>query len=653
MKHLLRLSLLVICVSLSFFVSPCLGQTVNNESFISYYNRHYHFDKIQNCQLQSLIIKRVIADAKREKDVLLEAFASCKLAELNMLEMKYDTAFSVTNIALNMIQKKDAPELKAQLLLCRAKIQALRSNYEDGMNDAHQLLKMAEQYKLYSMKARALLVIARIDVISYRDAMAEKHANESRRVAEQYGLSQDRNKAIVMLARISSLADCTATSGNRNDEAMKLALLAYRTARQQKDTLSVIESASIIADIYCSMNRWTKKIIVSYQAAAKQYLDEALNDALLIKSPYYMVQSYRYLIRWYRVNKDYQKALECCQTIVRQVDSNNYQVLSNAYDQMVALYTALGNLDKALESHERYVEYIGKQSNFQLQQALQEQETKYETQQKEARIKTQGFLLTVLVIILILCIASIYVINRYRILTRRRNSELKIINDGKDKFFNIISHDLKNPAIEQRNALQVLSTHGRELDSDTLEQYHTELLKSANAEVNLLHNLLNWAKIETGKITYQPIRVDVTSLLQEEANRVKTMAQHKQVELAINIPAQFTTVADPNLISTIVRNLLTNAIKFTTQGGRVSLDVVPKDKGFSVSVADTGVGMSEEQIQNIFRIDKYHSTPGTAGEKGSGLGLIICRELLEKHGSRLQVESAVGIGTKFYFEIHN
>jgi len=296
--------------------------------------------------------------------------------------------------------------------------------------------------------------------------------------------------------------------------------------------------------------------------------------------------------------------------------------------------------------------------------AAEEMFAKFETEKKELEIKQQyniigrhklqrgllvgGISLSILVLLLLWLLLG---------MRTRRNRELAEINITKDKFFNIISHDLKNPAIAQRNTLKILVQNANSWTPETLADYHRELLNSAEEEVALIFNLLNWAQLQTGKIacTFEPF---LLSSFHQHLSLIRKMAENKEITINCYIPENEFITGDENILTTVIRNLLTNAVKYTAQGGTVTLDISPcKDvadnlsKGYTFSVTDTGTGMSDEQLKNLFYIGKTRSCRGTAGEQGSGLGLIICRELLEKHSSKLHVESEEGKGSRFWFEV--
>jgi signal transduction histidine kinase len=321
-----------------------------------------------------------------------------------------------------------------------------------------------------------------------------------------------------------------------------------------------------------------------------------------------------------------------------------------------------------LKYHEKYVaikESILKEENL---NQLNEYQVKYETAEKELEIerqkveishqKTKQYVLSGgLLFAGALLVMLVYII----MLRTRRNRELSESNATKDKFFSIISHDLKNPAIAQRDAIQLLFDYSGQWDAASLTNYYGKLLKSANGQVDLLYTLLGWAQLQTGRMPFHPAQFDLVAIMQPSIALIRNMADGKGVEFAVRMPETAIVTCDKNMLTTVVRNLLTNAVKFTPKGGTATLTISPPSPTSPVSpasptkhvisITDTGTGMTSEQIKNLFQLDRQHSRPGTAGEQGSGLGLIVCRELLQKHGSALHVESEEGKGSCFRFEI--
>ena len=330
----------------------------------------------------------------------------------------------------------------------------------------------------------------------------------------------------------------------------------------------------------------------------------------------------------------------------------------NMYHDLLYFSIRSKETDDALISLSTYDSLTIALNSQEVQIAISDLEIRYETEKKEIEIERQQqvisrqnlqrILLTVGIAVCIVILAMLWYMLRMR---NRRNRVLAEINITKDKFFNIISHDLKNPAISQRDTLNVLVRNASAWDADTLADYHSELLKSADGQVELIMNLLGWSKLQTGRMICSPETFILSDLL-PNLSLIRKMAENKHISLTIQIPENKLITADSNILATVIRNLTTNAIKFTPSGGQVTLSVEPTaGKTYFFTVSDTGTGMTKEQIRDLFRLDSVHSQRGTAGEQGSGLGLIVCRELLEKHGSTLHVESEEGKGSRFWFEV--
>ncbi|MDL2281669.1 tetratricopeptide repeat-containing sensor histidine kinase [Parabacteroides sp. OttesenSCG-928-G06] len=355
--------------------------------------------------------------------------------------------------------------------------------------------------------------------------------------------------------------------------------------------------------------------------------------------------------------KDYKTARHYAEKVLAYTEKEDWENLYDIYGYLIMIYALSGDVKQSEVYLTKYNEAVSNLSDANLHNSLQEMEVKYDVQQKELEIvrkqseidqhrSRQYIYIGGLVVVGILLLLFIYIAS----LRNKRNKILAESNATKDKFFSIISHDLKNPTIAQRDALQQLIAHVGEWDTDSLSQYYEELLQSADGQVELLYNLLNWAQVQTGRMPYVPTPFDLVFELRSDIALVKNMAERKGISLDIRMQETAIVTGDRNMLVTVVRNLLTNAVKFTHNKGRVTLEIHPETDGnYTLSVTDTGMGMSNEQINSLFRIDRQHSLPGTAGEPGSGLGLIVCKELIEKHNSKLHVESEMGKGSRFWF----
>jgi signal transduction histidine kinase len=231
------------------------------------------------------------------------------------------------------------------------------------------------------------------------------------------------------------------------------------------------------------------------------------------------------------------------------------------------------------------------------------------------------------------------------------NNELNELNTSKDKFFSIIAHDLKNPFTTLIGYSSLLKEDIELGDLRKIEESVDFINTSAVQTLRLLENLLEWANSQRGKISFMPESIKLSRLLREEIFIVDDMAKGKNIELKSYIPDTLTIVADKNMIRTIFRNLITNAVKFTHKNGKVEVNAIINDNQLEVAVSDNGIGMTNETAAKLFRIDANLSTRGTENEKGTGLGLFLCKEFIEKHYGTIWVESEIGKGSTFKFII--
>ncbi|MDD4604294.1 MAG: PAS domain-containing sensor histidine kinase [Bacteroidales bacterium] len=233
----------------------------------------------------------------------------------------------------------------------------------------------------------------------------------------------------------------------------------------------------------------------------------------------------------------------------------------------------------------------------------------------------------------------------------KQAEELKDLNATKDKFFSIIAHDLKNPFNTILGFIGVLKNEYQELDDTEIQKYINTISISAERAYNLLENLLLWARTQTGTIEFLPEVFNLQNNLWDTIQLLEDMAKKKSISITYTIPDHCFVFADKNMIDTIIRNLLSNAIKFTPKDGNIHISVVVRNDLMEISVKDSGVGIPSVTIDSIFKMDQKISTLGTEKEKGSGLGLLLCKEFVERHGGKIWVKSKSGKGSVFTFTI--
>lgn len=231
------------------------------------------------------------------------------------------------------------------------------------------------------------------------------------------------------------------------------------------------------------------------------------------------------------------------------------------------------------------------------------------------------------------------------------NVELEQLNASKDKFFSIISHDLKSPFNTILGFSELLREQFKNQDFSEIELYSELVHKSALKAFDLLVNLMEWARSQSGRIQFNPDTFNVVETINELSALFNETAGQKGIQIYSNLPLTLEIFADKHMINTVMRNLISNAIKFTPNDGIIYITSLKKEKEILFSIKDTGVGIPQESISKLFRIDEHYTTEGTNQEVGTGLGLILCKEFIEKHQGQIWVESTPGKGTTFFFTI--
>jgi len=229
---------------------------------------------------------------------------------------------------------------------------------------------------------------------------------------------------------------------------------------------------------------------------------------------------------------------------------------------------------------------------------------------------------------------------------KQSEAQLRELNATKDKFFSIIAHDLRGPFSGFLGFTEIMANDLASLTMDEIQELSVNMRNSATNLYRLLENLLQWSKMQQGTISYNPELWPLLQVIEESI--LMEPARNKGISIAYDIPDSIEVCADVNMFQTVIRNLVSNAVKFTPKGGTINVSAkILNDKSVEISVKDTGIGISPEMIGNLFRLDVQTNRLGTEGEPSSGLGLLLCKEFIEKHGGKISVESAVGKGSEF------
>ena len=250
----------------------------------------------------------------------------------------------------------------------------------------------------------------------------------------------------------------------------------------------------------------------------------------------------------------------------------------------------------------------------------------------------------------------------FRDITQRKTDEDKLLkiaedlnesNKTKDKLFSIIAHDLKNPFNALLGFSNIIQKEAEKHNIEKISKYAKILNSSASKGFELLVNLLEWSRLQSNRISVLPEQLNLDDIIFHNISIGKTTALPKNIKLEYTNPGNYQVVSDKAIINTILRNLIGNAVKYTQQNGTIKISVGRKNKFYTISVKDSGMGIREDDINKLFRLDVAFSTPGTNNENGSGLGLVLCKEFVTKLGGEIHVESVYGEGTIFTFSLRN
>ena len=342
--------------------------------------------------------------------------------------------------------------------------------------------------------------------------------------------------------------------------------------------------------------------------------------------------------------------------------TNSLPLMLGTHQALTDMYEVKGDFENAFKHLKQEFYLADSISRMETTEKLTELESKYQLDQKEKENKlvwqyfTYISILSFLVVVILLFnyrlkVRSNKQLKEKNIEIENQNLKLEEINATKNKFFSIIAHDLKNPLAAFIGFMDVIQIQLNEMPKEELQANLKQVGHLAESMLDLLENLLKWGRSQAGVLEFKPTPISILELLDGALRIVSMNAQSKKIDVLVDIKEDITFVADPNMLSTVVRNLLSNAIKFTPKGGRVSITAMESENEFKLLVKDNGVGISIEDQQKLFRIDSKFRNHGTESEPGTGLGLILCKEFVEKHGGTMIVESTLNVGSTFGFSL--
>ena len=377
--------------------------------------------------------------------------------------------------------------------------------------------------------------------------------------------------------------------------------------------------------------------------AMKQELDEGLKYARLTEVDQLLLRYYNYYITYYEQTGQHQKAHGYFETYIplsRQINQNNRQNISK---MLVELYT--NELDRE-------------------RQLLNQQLELTRLEAKSNQMNNRQLILFASLIFVILLLIGYFLVNRIR-MTRKlerqveerthalveNEKKLIEISQTKDQFYSIIAHDLKSPFNSLIGFSNLLHDDYDDFSDEERKQFITIVRNSSEEIFALLENLLDWTRKSSDNISFKPARIDLQRLIKQTIQLQEKNALMKQITIKNHIPKNTFVAADENMLRTVVRNLASNAIKFTNPEGTITFKATVNNGFVECSVNDDGIGMNENTLNQLFNLSGKIKKKGTANEKGTGLGLLLCKDFVERHGGKLTVESRENQGSKFTFSL--
>ena len=373
----------------------------------------------------------------------------------------------------------------------------------------------------------------------------------------------------------------------------------------------------------------------------------------------------------------FEEAMRYIEKAVSLAKEINARVLeTSCYEQLSTLWEKKGDFKKSLDYFKQYKILGDSLFSNEMQQKLLRDQIGFETATRDDQIaaltrveeiqkselrKTE-FIRNILVVVVALTAILLFTVYRsgqrrkqinalllqHQEEMEKRSKELEQLNEVKDKFFSIISHDLRSPINALAGLMDLLDKGA--IASHELPTAIKELRVRFNHTRSLMNNLLDWTVLQMDKMNLQAGNVQLHKLVEENIELVGSI-QNKKIKMVNNVPDHAVGYGDSNTINLVIRNLMTNSIKFTNDGGEIEVSAEPKGKDWVISVRDNGIGMSEDIQKKLFDKINPYSTRGTANEKGTGLGLILCKEFVEKNGGRIWVESKENKGSTFWFTV--
>ena len=518
---------------------------------------------------------------------------------------KNDLTQAIDNIQ-NAIKIFEDLKDKTGLAYCSiniAKLYKNQENYDKSLQYFERALEISIEIEKVDMQARILLDVAHIRFLKGEYQEAKSAYLELEKYYEEINYLKGLAETWDKLGEVYH-------KEKKFNSALKYALKAQKLNEKILNAEGEITNLNNIALVYLSLGNISK---------GENFLKESRSKSSNIIDPYSIMDMYK----------------------------THYE-----------FYKKTGNLEKSIQYYEKYhqlqdsiftKEEVIKLGELEALLRIEKAENEKAVLQKELQIQKNQRTYFIIILVLLIIIAAIVTYRFYE--KKKLSEELKQTNLVKDKFFRIISHDLREPFSAILGSIDIFKDSYDDLNEEerisTIETIQTAVKK----DFELLENLLLWSRSQSNDIIFNPVKLNLKSIIQSNLTLIKSNLAKKNISVEIKCDHDFYIVADEQMLNSILRNLIFNAVKFTKLDGKIIIEAIPKDDAVKFAISDNGLGMDEFTIENLFRLDKKVVSRGTAGESGSGIGLILAKEFIERHKGRISVESQLNKGSTFNVEL--
>ncbi|WP_339889181.1 tetratricopeptide repeat-containing sensor histidine kinase [uncultured Flavobacterium sp.] len=537
-------------------------------------------------------------------------------------------------------------------------------DYENALKYDFKALKIAQEHGFNDVYILTLSNISSIYLEQKNYTKAQEYIQEAIQVSEKENIKVNIASQHTTLGEIYKL-----------QEDYNKALTSYKKAlsifKKNENNYGTAISLYNIGD--------TEYHLKNYNSASK-YFEESLILSQKINDQVGVLLANKGIGQVYKEQKKYDEALLHYDIALRLANK------LKAKEDKLGIYIVFAELYKSMGSYDKSLQYLEKHNLLKdsiqdetSSKQIAEMQTKYDSERKEkenellrknneiqelAIAKQTSLSNTFIGVSILILLMGFILLSRFAIKKKanklliqknevisNQRDELKQINSTKDKFFSIISHDLRSPFSNILGFTNLLVEDYDTFDDAEKKDIIIQLNKSAKTTFELLANLLTWSQTQTGQIEINKENLNLKELIDTSCAPYVSIAVQKNIDITCKVPQESTIYIDKNTASVFISNIINNAIKFTPQGGKIIVDYIENEDTIELHIIDTGVGMSQDTLDKLFKIEEHISTKGTNNEEGTGLGLILSKEFIQKNGGTITVTSQVGKGSHFIISL--